>query len=355
MSLRAVSLYSGAGGLDIGFERAGFEIVFANEMNADAAATWKANRPSDNAVMCVGDIANQTQSLAQLRNIGVVFGGPPCQGFSVAGKMDKGDERNAQVDCFLDVVDRVKPCVFLMENVEALATHQKWESVRMRMLQRADEMQYDTEIALCNASRYGVPEKRSRMLFVGVKRNTGKASAFREEMLKYTSEPKTLRETLLKVGAFGTPANPDTCTARVVLAKKPVKRSSAYSGMLVNGAGRPLKLDSTAPTLTASMGGNSTPIIDQRALNNSGLRNWFECLYERIGEKGYPQIEVPSYVRRLTLKEAAAIQTFPDNYVFKGSICSQYRQIGNAVPCLMAEAAARAIRDAYFTPELKDA
>ena len=121
--------------------------------------------------------------------------------------------------------------------------------------------------------------------------------------------------------------------------------------MLVNGAGRPMNLDSIAQTLPASMGGNKTPIIDEKALYDTSSRNWFvnyhECL---ISGRVSPETAKlpPNTIRRLTIKEAAAIQTFPKDYKFIGRKTKQYRQIGNAVPCLFAEAIAGAIRKAFF-------
>ena len=91
-SLRAVSLFSGAGGMDVGFENVGIEILFANEWNHDAAETYNANRP--NRVMVDEDIHNIMDTFAEYKGIDLVFGGPPCQGFSVAGKMNPDDERS---------------------------------------------------------------------------------------------------------------------------------------------------------------------------------------------------------------------------------------------------------------------
>ena len=86
--MTAISLFSGAGGLDVGFERAGFETVFANEFDHDAAEAWRANRPQSANVMVEGDIHDHIGELTKYKGVDVLFGGPPCQGFSVAGKMD---------------------------------------------------------------------------------------------------------------------------------------------------------------------------------------------------------------------------------------------------------------------------
>lgn len=342
--MRAISLFSGAGGLDVGFERAGFHIVFANEANHDAADSWRKNRSDGSAVMREGDIADYLDEIGALDDIAVVFGGPPCQGFSVAGKMDENDPRNAQIDVFLDVVEKTCPKVFLLENVKALGTHRKWTQVRSNIFSRAQCLRYDIAMVICRAADFGVPERRERAFFVGVRCGLGSVDGFSSAMDECRIGSPPLRNVLMAAGAFGSTENPATCTAKIIPAKKPVKRGSAYTGMLVNGSGRPLDLDALAPTLTASMGGNKTPIVDQRALEDAGQRNWFEGLYERVGEADYSQTPVPGFVRRLTLKEAALIQSFPADYHFSGSVCSQYKQIGNAVPCKLAEAAAFAVK-----------
>lgn len=349
MSLKTVSLFSGAGGLDIGFESAGYEIVFSNEKNLDSAATWLANRPDSKDVMHCGDILEQMDSAQLNGHVDVVIGGPPCQGFSVAGKMDTDDPRNEMVNVFFDVVELTKPKAFLMENVKSLAVSKRWESTRSSALSRAESLGYDVELDVYCASDYGVSENRERMFMVGVRREDGTAADFGARLKGQREQPPVLRDVLRDVGEFGTEENPDTCTAKITIAKTPIKRRSAYSGMLVNGAGRPMRLDGYSQTLTASMGGNNTPIVDEDALRNPERKNWFETLKRRIdaGEDA-TTIDVPKNVRRLTLKEAAAIQTFPPGYRFVGSRCSQYRQIGNAVPCRLAEHAAIAMREAFF-------
>lgn len=255
MKPRAISLFSGAGGLDLGFEKAGFDIVYANELNVASAATWKANRRRNEGAMHQGDIAAKMDEIELLQDIDVVFGGPPCQGFSIAGKMQEDDPRNQLVHIFMTVVERVRPRVFVMENVKALGVHPKWEKTRSSLLQKAEQLGYDADYAVFQVADYGVSENRERVLFVGVDSSKGSSSVFFDSIEQHKCSPPSLREVFGKVGAYGTDANPASSTAKVTVAKKPVLRGSAYSGMLVNGAGRPLNLEAVSPTLTASMGG----------------------------------------------------------------------------------------------------
>lgn len=352
--LKAVSLFSGAGGLDVGFERAGYETVWANEFDHDAATAWMENRPDNAGVMIEGDINDHLGDLEHLKgSVDVLFGGPPCQGFSVAGKMNPDDERSTLVWSFLEAVEIVKPKVFVIENVAALARLAKWKTVRDGIVSRARELGYETTYRVHLASDYGVPENRERVIFVGLRDGCGSVERVYEALESYKRQPKPLKDVLAAVGPYGSDENPQTCTAHISLAKTPVMRKSPYAGMLVNGAGRPMNLDGCAPTLPASMGGNKTPIVDQRALEK-GCENWFVGYHKRLtdGETVPESENVPSYIRRLTLAEAAAIQTFPRGYIFSGKKTKRYKQIGNAVPCGLAEAIARAVYDSFFTAEV---
>ena len=349
MGLTAISLFSGAGGLDVGFEAAGFGIVYANEFDHDAAETWKANRPDNSHVMAEGDICERMDDLKALSDadIDVVFGGPPCQGFSVAGKMDPNDDRSQLVWAFMDAVAITRPKAFVMENVAALGRLAKWSKVRSGIVSRGGELGYDVSFKVHHTPDYGVPENRDRIIFVGIRNDVGSDERFYELLDGFRAEPVTARDVIRSAGMFGSDENPQTCTTNVTLAKNPVMRRSPYAGMLVNGAGRPIDLDGIAPTLPASMGGNKTPIVDEVSLYDPSKPNWFVTYHAGLvdGTMTPASVEVPSTIRRLTLRECALIQTFPDGYVFCGAKTKKYRQIGNAVPCKFAEAVARSIRD----------
>lgn len=349
--LTAISLFSGAGGMDIGFERAGFQTVFANEFDHDAADTWKTNRSGNDGVMIEGDIHDHLKDLIAFKGVDVVYGGPPCQGFSVAGKMNPDDERSKLIWRFLDAVEITSPRVFVMENVAALGTLTKWKSVRANIVKRAEELGYNISYKVHHTPDFGVPENRNRVIFIGVRKEIGDTKQFYANLDNHRAASKLARETILSAGKYGSADNPITCTASISLASNPVMRKSPYAGMLVNGAGRPIDLDGIAPTLPASMGGNKTPIVDEVALNDPKTPNWFVTYHKALQEhKVNPSsAKAPLTARRLTIKECAAIQTFPKDYEFKGRKTKQYRQIGNAVPCLFAEAIANTIIETYFS------
>jgi DNA (cytosine-5)-methyltransferase 1 len=351
-----ISLYAGAGGLDIGFALAGFKPVWVSELDSDALATHhevfkdlSLDRPhlANLAYTSRGGdlLALTNDELPGPGSADLVIGGPPCQGFSVAGKMDPNDERSKHVFHFMDVVNRVKPKAFLLENVKALYENQKWSGIRDGLRSRADELGYNTEIFLANASHFGVPQARERMLFIGVRKDVGYPIA----PVPTTAENlPTVRQALAQLPNYGEPGNDSLCTARITTAKAPVLRRSPFAGMLFNGAGRPLNLDAPSFTLAASMGGNKTPIIDQRVLEFEEAGSWVVDYHAELWETNGTSVatQVPDYLRRLTVEEAAAIQTFPLNVKWQGPQSAKFRQIGNAVPPRLALAAAEAVKTA---------
>jgi DNA (cytosine-5)-methyltransferase 1 len=342
--MRAVSLFTGAGGMDVGFQQAGFDVVWANELMPHAASTYALNHPK--GVMHLGDLATVVETLPPSKSVTCVFGGPPCQGFSVAGKMDLADERSQLVFSFMDVVEQMLPPIFVMENVKALASLSKFSHIREELVRRSNALGYDAQFYLLNAKDFGVPQSRERVFFIGFQRNLNVKFGY-ERLEAYKVAPPTVRVVLESIGRAGTDLNPITCRAKITLAGRPVLRKSPYAGMIFNGLGRPLNTDGVSCTLPASMGGNKTPIVDEAHVF-SGEASWIEWYHSRLqrGESPLGADEAPSSLRRLTLREAIAIQTFPNDYRFSGPTSSQYTQIGNAVPCKLAYAVARAVMDA---------
>lgn len=339
--LSAISLFSGAGGIDVGFEHAGFNIEWANDLNRAACKTYSLNHPG--SIAC-GPIEDFLDSISQYRGIDLVVGGPPCQGFSVAGKMDPDDLRSQVLWRFFDVVERVQPAVFVCENVKALAELEKWSRVRKRMFQRAVDLGYEFKLFVLKATEYGVPQRRERMFLIGSRLGR------RLEDLEFAfthgrRESAVLREVLAGLGKAGSPTNPRVCNAKITIATNPVLRRSPYAGMLFNGQGRPIDPDGYASTLHASMGGNKTPIIDEEHLHGH-KPSWIESYHAHLWNGGSPLgfEDAPDRLRRLTVDEAIRIQTFPSDYKFHGTQSQIFTQIGNAVPCDLAHAVACAAR-----------
>jgi len=329
----AVSLFAGAGGMDLGFLDAGFDILWANDFDSAACETYRHNI-SDH-ITC-GDIGSV--DLSSIPYADVIFGGPPCQGFSVAGKMDPYDTRSRLVWEFVKVVQSKRPAAFVMENVRALGQLEKWGPLRDALLNAFQKLGYTVEFQVLNAADYGVPQNRQRVFFIG--------SRIPDLAIKFptpTHENNWVpcRVVLSDLPEPGLPGNEGPCVAQITLARYPVLRRSPYAGMIVNGQGRPINLNRPAPTMHASMGGNKTPIIDLEQLRDGTEEPWDIDYHRRIMAGGVPgEEDPPNQWRRITVREAARIQSFRDDFQFSGSRGAQFRQIGNAVSPPLANAVA---------------
>jgi DNA (cytosine-5)-methyltransferase 1 len=352
-SLTFASLYSGCGGLDLGFARAGMRPVWANDIDAHAVATYnqipairdpqwrEAARLFEGHRAVAGDISAAGCALER-GTADLVVGGPPCQPFSRAGRMDPADPRARHVFEFLAMVDRVRPRAFVMENVAALARSRRWAGVIARLATAASG--YDTTLVVLNASHWGVPQARERMFLIGMPRGHGRLAL---PPGPTTRHPPDAGSALARLPTAGHPGNASLCTARITPARAPVLRRSPFAGMLFNGQGRPVDLARPAPTLPATMGGNRTPVIDLDQLEH-GATPWVAGYHRQLAGGMPPLRELPpeARLRRITVEEAAALQAFPAGMPWRGprSVC--FRQVGNAVPPVLAWHVASAVRAA---------
>lgn len=350
--MKVVSLYSGAGGLDIGFKRAGFDIIWANDFDKNACASYAKNIGGH--IRC-GDINQYFDELSQLENVDLVIGGPPCQGFSVAGKMDPNDPRSEHVWTFTKIVDKLNPKAFVMENVKALGQLQKWEPLRIELLKTFRDLGYSVNFVVLNATEFDVPQARERVFFIGFKNNSKLIPDLQKMLEPYKKKAPTVRQALSVLDKAGTGNNKSVCNAKITLTPNPVMRKSPFAGMLFNGLGRPVKIDGYCATLPASMGGNKTPIIDEEELYNKS-ESWVQNYHSNLmkGARPMDYQEAPNRLRRLTVEEAALLQTFPRDYEFCGSQSSKFKQIGNAVPCNLGYNVGRMMRDCLINETLEN-
>ena len=304
--MRVISLFSGAGGLDLGFIRAGHTIVWANDHYADAVETYKLN--IGNHIVCA-DIEEMPS--AQIPDADIVIGGFPCQGFSVANWNRKAsDERNALYLEMLRVVRDKKPAYFLAENVKGLLSMEKGAVIKL-IIADFEEAGYHVSWAVLNSADYGVPQKRMRVFLAGTRHDVRPQIVMPPPATH--ADPKLGIRLLVKpwlaVGkaleGLGEPGEGSWANHTNSQYKLEFSR---YLGH------RPVNADEPAPTVTA-----------------------------RGDEKGgVVVLPHPNGKRRMTVRELATVQSFPRDFVFYGTKTSGYRQIGNAVPPLMAEAVARA-------------
>ncbi|MCR1980301.1 DNA cytosine methyltransferase, partial [[Clostridium] innocuum] len=195
------SLFCGAGGLDIGFERAGFKTVWANDFNKDACDTF--SRWSDATVVC-GDIGKVSED--DIPDTDIILGGFPCQGFSLSGPRKLDDSRNSLYKHYVRIVKAKRPLAFIGENVKGLLTMGGGEIIDA-IVEAFSDCGYDVHYKLLNAKNYGVPEDRERVIIVGFRKDLGITEFDYPES---SNKIVTMREALSKVPA---PNLGDVCTA----------------------------------------------------------------------------------------------------------------------------------------------
>jgi DNA (cytosine-5)-methyltransferase 1 len=257
----------------------------------------------------------------------LVYGGPPCQPFSSGGlRRAVGDMRNMIPD-FLRAVDEIEPKAVLMENVPGLAAGERLNYLH-EIIERLELGGYRVAWKIVNAADYGVPQRRRRLFVV----------ALRNRLFRFPAETHgpgrtgshvTVREALPSeiVGAPN--------LSRVYYAKNPDLRPSPYDGHVYNGGGRPIDPDRPCHTILASAGGNKTHFLDPLTL--------VPAYHRHLMSGGKPRTGALKGARRLTVEESAILQSFPSFVRFAGPRSAQYRQVGDAVPPLLAFAIGKAL------------
>lgn len=324
--MKAIDLFSGPGGLSLGMKKAGIKPELCVEFDKNAVDTYD-NHTSD-CVHMNCDI--REVSFTKYRNkIDVVFGGPPCQPFSIGGKREGQDDKRDMIPEFIRCIAEVNPAVFVMENVPGLAMS-KSKPYFDHVLRQLESLGYTLNWKVMYAADYGVSQKRKRLIILGSK----------EQQLAFP-EPTHGKETgseyvragdVLTLDGYGEPPK-----SPVTYAKKPDLRKNPYAGLVYNGGGRPIDLNGLCHTILASSGGSKTHWVDTQGV--------VEDYHQHLLNGGLPRVGAVPGARRLSVEECALIQTFPKDLEFSGSKSSQYTQIGNAVPPRMAEAIGRTIWD----------
>jgi len=297
----AVSLFCGAGGLDMGFERQGFRVIWANDIDEDACATHRLW--SDAEVVC-GDISKI--DFSTIPSADILLGGWPCQGFSLAGPRQLDDSRNTLYKYYVKYLEEKQPLAFVGENVKGMLTlgdGKIFEAIISDMYEKGYTLFYK----LLNAKDYSVPQNRERVIIVGFRNDLGVTHFdFPEKHKKIV----TLREAL---AGLPEPKPEDVCDA-------------PYSSRFMS-RNRKRNWDEVSFTIPA--------MAKQVPLHPSSpdMIKLDKDLW-KFGE---------GITRRFSWQEVAAIQTFPKGMEFVGDLTSKYKQIGNAVPVKMAEAVAEQV------------
>lgn len=323
-TVRALDVFSGAGGLSIGLEQAGISVVAGVEWDRDACETFAKAHPSADVIE--GDVS-AVPFRTWRDEVDVLVGGPPCQPWSTGGKRLGHDDPRDGWPAYLRALDEVRPRAFIAENVAGFGAGARVDHFRA-LLAELQSHGFNVAARVVNAADYGIAQKRRRLLIVGVRDRT---FTFPDPEFGPGLEcPWRAAGAFIGPEPVGTP-NPSIVT----YARRPDLRPNPYDGHVFNGGGRPIDLSRPAPTLLASMGGNKTPWIDTLGI--------LPEYHRHLTEGGGPRAGRVPGARRVTVEEAALLQTFPVGMYFAGTRSSCYRQIGNAVPPLLAREIARAL------------
>ncbi|MCI7169899.1 DNA cytosine methyltransferase [bacterium] len=327
---KTIELFAGAGGLALGIEKAGFETIGLVEFNKDACDTLRKNRPDWN-VIC-DDIENVSgQNLEELFHIkrgelDLLSGGAPCQSFSYAGKrLGLEDARGTLFYHYAVFLEKLQPKMFLFENVRGLLTHDKGKTYQT-ILNIFEKAGYDIQKEVLNAWDYGVAQKRERLITIGIRKDLS-------EKLTYIFPEKHEYKPVLRDVLQNVPAS---CGV-------PYGENKRKIFELVPPGGYWRDIDpEIARTYMKScwnMEGGRTGILRRMSMDEPSL-----TVLTSPSQKQTERCH-PLEARPFTVRENARCQSFPDEWEFCGSVMSQYKQVGNAVPVNLAYEVAKKIHE----------
>lgn len=327
--MKIISLFSGCGGLDLGFERAGFEIPIANEYDPTIWETYKINHPSTKLIE--GDIRNIQESDFP-DDIDGIIGGPPCQSWSEAGSLRGiNDSRGKLFYDYIRILKSKQPKFFLAENVSGMLANRHSEAVR-NIIEMFKECGYDLTVSLVNAKDYGVPQERRRVFYIGFRRDLGVRFKFPRGSTADDKKKLTLRDTIWDLQYTAVPAG-----ARNYHNPKAINNNEFFTGAyspIFMSRNRVKGWDEQAFTVQASG--------RQCQLHPQAPKMKFIEQNKREFVKGKEHL-----YRRMTIREIARIQGFPDDFKFIYNYTDDaYKMIGNAVPVNLAYEVAVAIKEA---------
>ncbi|MDR9401922.1 MAG: DNA cytosine methyltransferase [Halothece sp. Uz-M2-17] len=323
--MQVVSLFSGCGGLDLGFREAGFQVIWANEYDRTIWSTYQTNHHE--TILDQRDIKEiGSQDIPDC--VGIV-GGPPCQSWSEGGKQRGiNDDRGRLFLEYIRVLKDKQPDFFLAENVSGIL-HQKHRDSFQKIFDSFRESGYNVAYKLINAKFYNVPQDRQRVIFVGYHHRLGKKFDFNQ--LKPQNNIPTLKDAIWDLRLSAIPAKEKNKTrGDECLIKNHEYIIGGFSSIYMS---RNRVRNWTEPSFTIQAGGRHAPIHPQA--NKMVKVGKDQFVFDETSVENY---------RRLSVRECARIQTFPDDFIFDYDYVNNgYKMIGNAVPVNLASAIAHLI------------
>lgn len=327
--MNLISLFSGAGGLDLGFEKAGFNISMANEYDKGIWATYEANH---SAPLIKGDIRN-IKDTDFPNEIDGIIGGPPCQSWSEAGSLRGiNDSRGQLFFDYIRILKNKQPKFFLAENVSGMLASRHSEAVK-NIIQQFEDCGYNLTITLVNAADYGVPQDRKRVFYIGFRKDLKIDFKFPNPTTPNAKDKLTMKDAIGDLVDTPVPALPKNKTNGDLEIPNHEYYIGAYSTIFMS-RNRVRGWNEQAFTVQAS--GRQCQLHPQAPKMKFVEKN------KRIFVPGYEDL-----YRRLTIRECARIQGFPDGFKFiYTDVDYGYKMIGNAVPINLAYIIACSIKDA---------
>ena len=342
MRLNTIDLFSGAGGLSYGFESAGYNVLLGIDNDKKALETFELNHK--NAKSICGDITkisykNDIAPLIGNQTVDIIIGGPPCQGMSLSGPRKFDDPRNKLYLSYIRLVQEIQPIAFVIENVPGLVGLFKGQ-IKDSIIEKFTKMGYKISYQILCAADYGVPQNRKRVVFVGVKKGDfvfPKKSGAHVTCKMAISDLPPLEDDLGDdtMSYLTPPQNPYQELMRQ-------RSKNVKNHIAANHSERVKQIISFVPA-----GGNYKDLPDEYKDSRH-----FHVAWTRFPEDApAPTIDTGhrhhfhyQYNRVPTVRECARIQSFPDDFIFLGNKTQQFRQVGNAVPPLMAQAIAEQLK-----------
>ena len=332
--MRVLDLFAGCGGLSYGLGRAGFEIVAGVDSWGDALITFEKNHPNAATInLDLSDFDPVDIEKKTGENFDVIVGGPPCQGFSISGKRNPDDPRNKLYRGFVRAVEHFKPKIFLMENVPNLISMDNGR-LKDEIIKDFENLGYDVKFKILLASDYGVPQSRRRVIMVGMLGENNFSfpePVFLDNKISTAEAINDLPEGSTEMGAVHLVKPLSEYQIKMRQAEDKI-----YNHEITNHDTKTISTIALVPD-----GGNykDLPIHlqDTRKVNIAWTRHNSKQPSFTI-DTGHRHHFHYKYNRIPTVRESARLQSFPDNFIFYGSKTSQYKQVGNAVPPIMAEA-----------------
>lgn len=355
-----IDLFSGAGGMSLGFKHSGFNIALANDIEKACVDTYRHNHPEvppENVVLDdIQNVMSYCKELLPNKKIDLIIGGPPCQGFSNANRQRLIDDpRNSLYKYFVQFVDFIKPSFFVMENVVGMKT------ISDQVIEDFEALGYDVHCEVLNSSEFGVPQNRKRLIFIGNLVGVPSKEIFNEihdnsnDRNQYLLQDALYGLKELKASTIKNSTELDTDETGHKIDKNIITQSNDYMNLINEKSSkfvynhkarynnnRDIEIFGRLHQGDRSDDEKIADIMPYKNRNHIFKDKYFKLQNDKFSKTITAHMKFdcnmyihPTQARGLTPREAARVQSFPDDYFFQGAYTKTYMQIGNSVPPLM--------------------